>query len=143
MFFNSDFSIFLGIVIIFLAIVYRFATLLITILKNSKCTLKETATIIKFEEKTVSYNSLRQLMKTKVYTPIFQYNVNGKDYTFKGNEEENLIKNIGDEEFVFYDPSNPSTIIRQNDNTIKILISSSIWILVGLSFILYGTILHL
>lgn len=133
----------LGITIIFLAVFYRFAALLITILKNSKCTLKETAKIIKIEEKTVSYKKLKQSMKTIVYTPIYQYVVNGNFYTFRGATEETIQKKLGDEEYVFYDPSKPSRIIRPKDNIFKIILGFMIWVLFGLSIILYGVIINL
>ncbi len=133
----------LGISIIFLAILYRFAALLITIFKNSKCTIKETARIIKIEEKTVSYKKVKQSMKTIVYIPIYQYVVNGNFYTFSGAPEETNLKKIGDEDYVFYDPTNPSRIIRQRDNTFKIILGFMIWILLGLSCILYGVIINL
>lgn len=138
----SDIQILVGIAIIFLALLYRFTALLITIFKNSKCTLKETATIIKIEEKNVSYKKLRQSMKIIVYTPIYQYIINGTPYTFKGAEEENISKKIGDEEYVFYDPAKPSRIINQKDNTFKVILGFMIWILLGLSFILYGVLTH-
>lgn len=139
---SGDMPILVGITIIFLAVLYRFAALLITILKNSKCTLKETATIIKIEERNVSYKNLKQSMKTIAYTPIYQYLVNGTPYTFKGAQEENILKKVGDEEYVFYDPSKPSRIIRQKDNTFKVILGFMIWILLGLSFILYGVLTH-
>lgn len=138
----SNIPILIGITIIFLAVLYRFATLLITIFKNSKCTLKETATIIKIEERNVSYKNLRQSMKIIVYTPIYQYIVNGTSYTFKGAQEKNIFKKVGDEEYVFYDPAKPSRIIRQKDNTFKVILGFMIWILLGLSFILYGVLTH-
>lgn len=84
----------LGISIIFLAILYRFSALLITIFKNSKCTIKETARIIKIEEKTVSYKKVKQSMKTIVYIPIYQYVVNGNFYTFSGAPEETNLKKL-------------------------------------------------
>ena len=136
-------SIILGISIIFLAILYRFSALLITIFKNSKCTIKETARIIKIEEKTVSYKKVKQSMKTIVYIPIYQYVVNGNFYTFSGAPEETNLKKIGDEDYVFYDPTNPSRIIRLRDNTFKIILGFMIWILLGLSCILYGVIINL
>ena len=136
-------SILLGTSIIILAILYRFTSLLITIFKNSKCTLKETATIIKFEKRVVSYKKFKQSMKIIVYTPIYQYEVKGSIYTFKGSQEKEISKQIGHEEYVFYDPKKPSRIIQQNDNMSRILFGFAIWILLGLSFILYGIIANL
>lgn len=139
---TGDMPILVGITIIFLAVLYRFAALLITILKNSKCTLKETATIIKIEEKSVSYRNLKQSMKITIYTPVYEYIVNGITYYFNGIEESIPRRNLGDEEYVFYDPNKPSRIICQKDNTFKIVLTFIIWILIGLSFILYGVITH-
>lgn len=140
---TADMPILIGITIIFLAVLYRFVALLITTLKNSKCTLKETATIIKIEEKKVSFKKLKQSMNTTVYIPIYEYQVNNTTYTYKGPQEEVSLKKVGDEEFVFYDPLKPARIISKKNDLSKIIISFMIWILVGLSFILYGILLSL
>lgn len=141
--FTGTSSILLGIILIITAIVYRFTALLITTIKNSKCTLRETATIIALEEKIVPFRNLKDLKKTKVYTPIYQYMVCGTTYKFKGNTEEFPLKKVGDTEYVFCDPYKPSRIIRQQDIILKIIIGFIVWLLLGLSCVLYGIIINL
>lgn len=132
-----------GMLLITIAIAYRFVALIITIFKNSKCTLRTTATIIKIDEKIVSHKSFKEIRKTTVYTPIFQYMIDGVTYKFKGKSKDINFKKVGDQENIFCDPIHPSVNIHEVDNMSYLLIRFMILLLIGLCCILYAIILNL
>lgn len=143
MIYNGSISILIGIALIIISIIYPFVSLLIITLKNSKCTLRVTATVIEIDKRVIRHTLLGKLSQTIIYTPIFEYMVNGYSYKIKGkNEYEDVIK-IGDTKDFFCDASKPYIVINKFNNIYPMLIIFIILILLGLSFILYGIIKNL
>lgn len=136
----SSISTLIGIVLIIISVIYPFVSLLIITLKNSKCTLRVTATVIEINKKVIRHTLLGQFSQTIIYTPIYEYRVNGLSYKIKGkNEYEDVIK-IGDTKDFFCNASKPYIVINKLNNIYLLFIISIILILLGLSFILYGII---
>ncbi|GEM_PF-5859415 len=137
---NGTITVLIGVIFIIIGIIYSFSALLITVFRNRKCIFKATATIIDIQEKVINYRSGRKLRQTSVYVPTLQYMVNGIFYTCKGSADGLNIRSIGDKEDIFCDPNKPKRVLNYNRNNLNTLIGFIIWLLLGISCMIYSLI---
>ena len=78
-----------------------------------------------YDEKKETYNTVEATIVDEVYdsessttAPVYEYEVDGKIYTYKSNTYSSGRKNIGSKETIYYNPDRPNDAF--NDMNIKI-----------------------
>lgn len=108
--------------------------------KKSRCTAETSAIVINIKSQISTRRSNHHTRHTRVYAPVFQYKVDGTEYTTDPHSySSNCNEQIGDVVTLNYNPNNPSEYYYNGDSSIKIIFI--VFTSIGTVFTIVGIIM--